>query len=58
MASKMDKPISHVYIYINGQITITVVRSYSRMIRGARLESPLQDREPDWDPELGIELAG
>ena len=28
------------------------------MICGARLPSPLREREPDWDPESGIRLAG
>ena len=57
MAVIMDEPISHVRGWINGRIAITVVRSYSHMICGARLPSPLRDREPDWDPELGIGLA-
>ena len=43
---------------INGQIAITVVVSYSRMICGAQLTSLLHNREMEWHPELGIGLAG
>ena len=32
MAAKMDEPISHVQVWINGQFEIAVARSYSRMI--------------------------
>ena len=51
MVEKRDEPILQVREWINGQITIVVVKYYSLMIRGAQLPSPLQDREPDWDPE-------
>ena len=44
MAAKMDKTIFYVRGYINGCIAIASARSYSRMIRGDRLPSPLQDR--------------
>ena len=50
MAVKMDESILHVRGWVNGQITIAVARLYSQMIRGARLPSPLQDEELDWDP--------
>ena len=54
MADERDDPLSHIRGWINVQIEIAVARSYSRMIRGARLHSPLRNREPDWDPESGI----
>ena len=57
MAAKMDEPISHVHGWINGRIPILVARSYSQMIRGDRLPSPLRDREPDWEPSQGLRLA-
>ena len=40
MAAKMDKTISHVMIWIKGIIKITVEKSYSHMIHGARINSP------------------
>ena len=57
MAAKMDEPISHVRGWVNGPIVIVVARSYSGMIRGACITSPLQDREPDWELGLGLGLA-
>ena len=57
MAAKMDEPISHVRGSINIQITIVVAILYSHMVRGDQLPSPLWDREPDWDPELGLGMA-
>ena len=57
MAAKPEEPISHVCGWVNGRIAITVVRSYSHMIRGARLPSPLRDRELDWDPGSGLGLV-
>ena len=56
MAEKIDEPILHVQGWINGQIAIMAARSYSRMIRGAQLPSPLRDQEPDWDPPSGMGL--
>ena len=44
--------------WVNRRIVIDVARSYSRMIRRARLPSPLQERESGWDTESGIGLAG
>ena len=35
IAEKRDKPILHVRVWINGQITTVVARSYSHMIRGS-----------------------
>ena len=42
---------------LNEHIAIAVVRLYSRMIRGDWLPSPLQEQEPDWDPESGTGIA-
>ena len=57
MAEKTDDPISRVQGCINSHIAIAVTSLYSCMIYGARLPSPLQDREPYWDPALGLWLA-
>ena len=57
IAPKMDKPISHVQDWINSRIAIAFTRSYSCIIYGSQLPSPLQDREPDWDLESGIRLS-
>ena len=58
MAEKRDKPLSQVRGQVNGQISIAVARYYSLITRGARLPSPLWERDPDWYPESGIGLAG
>ena len=58
MAAKIDGPILHVQGWVKGQIAITVAMFYSRMIRGAQLPSTLRDREPDWDPALGLGIDG
>ena len=47
MTEKMDEPILHVQIWINGQVAIAVSRLYSCMIRGARLLSDMRDQDPD-----------
>ena len=57
-AEKREEPLLQVREWVNGRITITVASSYSRMIRGARLPSPLWEREPGWDLEFGIGLSG
>ena len=57
MAEKMDEPIFHARVWINGQIETAVAISYPCMIRRARLPSSLRDRETDWDLESGIGLA-
>ena len=57
MAAKMDEPISHVQVWINSQVLIAVMRSYSQIIRWYLLTSPLRDRDPYWYPELGLGLA-
>ena len=43
MAEKLKEPISDIRGWVNGQIVIAVARSYSHMICGARLPSPLRD---------------
>ena len=58
MVEKMEEPLSQVRKWVNGRIAIAVARSYSRMIRGARLPSPLWEWDPGWDPESGIRLEG
>ena len=58
MAEKREEPLSQVREWLNGQITITVARSYSWMIRGAWLPSLLRDQETGWDPESEIGLSG
>ena len=57
MAAKIEEPILHVRGWVNGRIAIKVGRSYSHMIRGARLPSPLRYRYPDWDSGSGLRLA-
>ena len=57
IADKMDEPILHVQVWINGRFTFMVVRLYSCMIRVARLVSPLRDQDPDWHPASGLRLA-
>ena len=57
MAAKMDEPIFHMQGWINRLITITVARSYSCMICGDWLPSPLHDQDPYWGPESGLGLA-
>ena len=44
MVAKLKEPISHVHGWFNGQIAIAVARSYSRMIHGTHLSSPLIDQ--------------
>ena len=58
MAEKREEPLLQVQGWVNGRITIAVVRSYSRMIRGSWLPSPLREREMDWDTESGIGMSG
>ena len=58
MVYKREEPLLQVRGWVNGRIDIAVVRSYSRMICGARLPSPLREQELDWDLESGIGLAG
>ena len=51
MAQKREETLLQVQGCVNRHITIIIARSYSQMIRGARLPSPLREQEPDWDPE-------
>ena len=44
MVEKLEEPISHVRGWVNGRIAVAVARSYSRMIHGDRLPSPLRGR--------------
>ena len=57
MEEKIDKPLLHAQVWVNGQITIGVAISYSQMIHVARVPSPMWDREPNWDPALVLGLA-
>ena len=57
MAAKIDELILHMRGYIDIWIAIAVTRSYLWMTRGDKLPSPLDSREPDWDPESGLGLA-
>ena len=42
VAAKTEEPILHVKGWFNSRIAIAVAKSYSWMIRGARITSPLQ----------------
>ena len=53
----MYEPILHVRGWTNGQTAIMVAILYSQMILNDILPSTLQDRDPDWDQEKGIDLA-
>ena len=55
--TRLQEPISHVRGWVNGRIAITVAILYYQTIRGYRLPSPLQDREPYWDLGLGLGLV-
>ena len=50
VADKRGEYLSQVWRWVNVRIAIAAVRSYSRMICGARLPSPLREQEPDWGP--------
>ena len=58
MAEEIAEPLLQVRGWVNSQIAIAVARSYSQMIRGSLLPSPLWEKDPDWDPESVIGLAG
>ena len=55
MAAKMEEPIFYIKGWFNGLIAITVAGSYSRILHGARVTSPLQNQNTYW--ELGLGLA-
>ena len=57
VSAQMEKPILHVHGWINSQIKIAVAGSYSHMICGTRLTSPVQDRDNDWRSDSGLGLV-
>ena len=58
MAAKRVEPLLQVRGWVNGKISIEVVRAYSQIISRDQLPSPLWEIDLDWDPESGIGLAG
>ena len=50
MVAKIDESMSHIRGWVNGWVTIAVLRLFSPMIHRDHSPSTLQDREPDWDP--------
>ena len=52
MAEKREGNLSKLGRWVNRHIAIAVERSYSQIIRGAWLPSPLWDQEPGRDLEL------
>ena len=56
VAAKMKEPISRVKGWVNIQISITVSRSYSQVLQGARVTSLLRTLEPDWESVSGLGL--
>ena len=57
MTEKIEEPISQARGWVNARIVIVAARSYSRMIRGARLPIPLRDQDLYLDSVLGLVLA-
>ena len=57
MVAKTEEPIFHVRGWINSQVVIVAVRSYSWMHCGAWFPSPLRNQDPDWDSGSGLGLA-
>ena len=57
MAEKLEKPISHIRGWGNGQITILIARLYSCIIRGACLPIRIQYWELYWDSGAVLGLA-
>ena len=57
MTDQIEEPIFHVQGWDIKRIAIAVTRSYSCMIRGARLPSTLWDRYPYWQLGSGLVLA-
>ena len=56
MAAKMDEPILHVKGWFIGRTTITVARSYSWVLCGAQVPSPLRTWKKNWASVLGLGL--
>ena len=54
MVAKMDEPILHLRGWITDWIKITIVRSYSCMIRRTRLPNFLQELDQDWDQHWAL----
>ena len=50
ISEKREEPISQVRGWVNGNIAISIVRSYSQIICGDWLPSPLREQELYWDP--------
>ena len=57
MSTKIDKPMLHVTGWVNVRIKIAVVRSYSRVLRGALYPSPLRTQKPEWSLVLVLGLV-
>ena len=57
MEEKGKESLSQVRGWVKKRIAISMVSYYSQMICRVRLPRPLREREPVWDPELGIGLA-
>ena len=57
MTVKMEEPIPHMQGWVNGRITIAIVRYHSPMICGACPPTPLHNRELEWESGLGLGLA-
>ena len=58
MAEKREVPLLQLRGWVNRRIAVAIARLYSRMIRRDGLPSPLRERDPGWDPQSGIGLAG
>ena len=57
MDAKVDGTIYHIKGWVNVWISIAVASSYSWVIHGSWVPSPLHSWEPDWDLGLGMGLA-
>ena len=58
IVDKRKEPLLQVRGWVKEQTAIAVARSYSRMIRGARISITLREQEPGWDLQSLIGLAG
>ena len=57
VATKMEEPILHVKSWVTVQIIIVVVKSYSWILRGDRVPSPLRTLNSDWGLGFVLGLA-
>ena len=57
MAEKMEEAISHVSGWVNGRITIMIMKLYYHTIHEDNLPNPFWYREPDWESGLGLVLV-